>query len=96
MNELDLKLFLAKMVPELIQYDHGTGFFLWRGPKDTVTPHEWLAVAVECEKKLTWDERAKQIDNLERQFGAGHYTDAYFATWQQHALALRKTKGIEV
>ena len=87
-TDLQLQLFLAKELPELIEIiiDEGIELIQWNDTVRLVTPREWDWVVKEVEKKLSittqWDLRASFNDPS--------------PSWQQRTITLAKTLGKQI
>lgn len=105
-NEHKLKLALAGMLPEKIEYRVGgdcelpddTVFFFWVNLYE-IRDTEWLHICWLVEQMLTGEECLRYADELNRATKCfKHITPVIMciAPWPQRAQALAKVKGVEV
>jgi len=104
MNDDNLKLALAKMLPEKIIIAGGVNVPRWKAEQSQwrILDTEWLHVCWLVEQGLSIrlpaiphqeSERTRYVDLLNEACGS---KGCCIATWQQRAQALCKVKGIEV
>lgn len=95
MTDTELKLVLAKMLPEVVRLVCSNDRYHWTHPPyETVRDTELLHLVSLVEAKLTQSQEMEYSMKLLNQDCRRGYS--IFATWQQRTIALCKTKGIEV
>lgn len=98
-TELQLKLALAKELPELIDIIASGSvprgqLPIWKTTSANITPREWDWIVRECEKKI-WQNKDlwnKYIFYIQDSRG----DDGLHAPWQTRAIAYFKTIGKEI
>lgn len=110
MTDTELKLALAKMLPEVVRLVCSNDRYHWTHPpyetvRDTELLHlvslaetkleEWTLEYVENLKRRTYEDSPHGISYDDYNAKGLEWCGDVFATWQQRTLALCKTKGIE-
>lgn len=102
-NEAKLKLALAGMLPNVIDYDAQFERFHWKGKgtvETVVWPEirdtEWLHVCHLVERALTRNEHVEFSKQLSRLSGGDCSEECLSASWPLRAHALCIVKGVEV
>lgn len=101
-----LKLALAKELPELISYSVSPGFpriFAWKDTRKEITEREWDWVVREAVNKFhePVENNVQKRHDYIYELGDSidphrHEFDTANATWQQRAIAYFKTIGKEI
>jgi len=98
--DTQLKVALAKMLPELVSYGElcGDYVFFWNDPKDLQTTGYRDVLDTELLHLCHLAEQTLQGENIAnyQQWCAASFGYNLSIPWQQRVIALAKVKGIEI